>query len=81
VQAGLGVVPFAIDTHASQMGTLVRLIHCVQLGLVEQGWGIDEETQLEVRNGQVTVYGKGHSYLVQRRADGAASVETFVAAG
>ena len=45
---GLGLVPFAVDVHATQWGTLTRLIHAVALGLVAEGVAIDEGTCLEV---------------------------------
>lgn len=66
VQEGLGLVPFAIDVHASQMGTLTRLIHAVELGLVSEGWAIDENTMLIVEEGQLSLYGRGHAYRVSR---------------
>jgi cyanophycinase len=68
VQPGLGLAPFAVDVHASQWGTLLRLVHAVDLGLVERGWAIDEDTLLEVRNGDVGVFGRGHAYWVERVA-------------
>jgi cyanophycinase len=39
---GLGLVPFAVDVHAAQWGTLGRLVHAVDAGLVEEGWALDE---------------------------------------
>ena len=39
---GLGLVPFAVDVHAAQWGTLGRLIHAVDAGLVDEGWALDE---------------------------------------
>jgi cyanophycinase len=39
---GLGLVPFAVDIHAAQWGTLGRLIHAVDAGLVDEGWALDE---------------------------------------
>jgi cyanophycinase len=39
---GLGLVPFAVDIHAAQWGTLGRLVHAVQEGLVAEGWALDE---------------------------------------
>ncbi|HEU4975888.1 MAG TPA: hypothetical protein VFT50_12415 [Baekduia sp.] len=42
VVAGLGLVPFAVDVHAAQWGTLGRLVHAVQSGLVAEGWALDE---------------------------------------
>jgi cyanophycinase len=46
VRPGLGLVPFAIDVHATQWGTVTRLIHAVRAGLAPEGWAIDEGTVL-----------------------------------
>lgn len=69
VRPGLGLVPFAVEIHAGQMGTLTRLIHAVDLGLVSEGWAIDENTILEVNGRQLTVHGRGHCYHVWRDPD------------
>jgi cyanophycinase len=74
VRAGLGLVPFSVDVHASQWGTLTRLLHAVDTGRVEDGWGIDEDTMLEVVSGRLTVYGVGQAYRVNRTADGTLEV-------
>jgi cyanophycinase len=42
VVPGLGLVPFAVDVHAAQWGTLGRLVHAVEAGLVAEGWALDE---------------------------------------
>jgi cyanophycinase len=70
VVAGLGLVPFSIDAHASQWGTLLRLIHAVDIGLTTYGWAIDEDTQLEVNAQGVAVYGRGQAYEVRRGPNG-----------
>ena len=49
VRAGLGLVPFAVDVHATQWGTLTRLVHAVDAGLAAEGWAIDEGTVLVAR--------------------------------
>jgi cyanophycinase len=65
--AGLGVVPFALDVHATQWGTLGRLLHAVQAGLVPEGWAVDEHTCLEVSpGGGTSVHGWGTAYRVAR---------------
>ncbi|MBK8904394.1 MAG: hypothetical protein IPM53_24665 [Anaerolineaceae bacterium] len=66
VQDGLGLVPFAIDVHASQMGTLTRLIHAVELGFVTEGWAIDENTVLQFEENEISIFGQGHAYRVWR---------------
>ncbi len=69
VRAGLGLVPFAVDVHATQWGTLTRLAHAVDAGLVAGGWAIDEGTALVAGDGPVRVEGLGSAYRVAR--DGA----------
>ena len=71
---GLGLVPYTIDVHASQWGTLTRLIHAVSLGVVGPSWGIDEDTLLEVRSDRYLVHGSGHVYVVRLTSDGTSSV-------
>ena len=61
---GLGLVPFAVEIHASQMGTLTRLLHAVELGLVSEGWAIDENTLLQIDQSAIHIYGQGHAYHV-----------------
>ncbi len=63
---GLGLVPFAVEVHASQWGTLLRLIHAVDVGMVAAGWALDENTVLEIDAGNVRVVGDGHAYYVHR---------------
>jgi cyanophycinase len=68
---GLGLVPFAVDVHASQWGTLTRLIHVVAAGLVDEGWAIDEHTCLAPgEDADPTVEGLGSAYHVTRVGGG-----------
>lgn len=69
IRRGLGLVPFAIDVHASQYGTPTRLMHAVQAGLVTEGWAVDEDTMLEVTDDMVKVHGLGSAYHVRPGAD------------
>jgi cyanophycinase len=66
-------VPFAVDVHATQWGTLTRLVHAVGAGLVDEGWAIDEGTVLVVDDGSTRVEGLGSAYRVAPR-DGAVAV-------
>lgn len=66
VRSGLGLVPFAVDAHASQYGTPTRVMHAVDAGLIDEGWAIDEETMLQVGPGGITVTGLGSAYRVRR---------------
>jgi cyanophycinase len=51
VADGLGLVPFTVDVHAAQWGTLARLTAAVAAGLVGAGVAIDEHTAVTVRAG------------------------------
>lgn len=67
IRPGLGLVPFAVDVHASQFGTPTRLLHAVRSGAVAEGWAIDEDTMLEITDGRITVSGLGSAYHVRER--------------
>ena len=65
VRPGLGLVPFAIDVHATQWGTLTRLIHAVRAGLAPEGWAVDEGTVLVYDGDRVArSEGLGSAYRV-----------------
>jgi cyanophycinase len=79
VRPGIGLVPSAVDVHASQYGTPTRLLHAVRAGMVPDGWAVDEDTMIEVTNGRVTVSGLGSAYQV--RPDGESLAVTIVGHG
>jgi cyanophycinase len=64
VHPGLGLVPFAVDVHATQWGTLTRLTHAIRAGLAPDGWAIDEGTTLIYDGAQVHIEGLGTAYRV-----------------
>jgi cyanophycinase len=68
VRPGLGLVPFAVDVHATQWGTLTRLTHAVDAWLAGEGWAIDEGTALVVEGdgARPRVEGLGSAYRVAR---------------
>jgi cyanophycinase len=68
VHPGLGLVPFAIDVHATQWGTLTRLTHAVRAGLAPEGWAIDEGTTLVCKDDDARVEGLGVAYRVSGSA-------------
>jgi cyanophycinase len=78
VRAGLGLVDFVVDVHASQWGTLGRLLHGVVAAGAPAGLAIDEATTVEVRDGTLTVHGHGAAYRARRRPDGL-TVDVLVA--
>ncbi len=78
VRPSLGLVPFAVDVHASQMGTLSRMIHAVELGLVAEGWAIDENTMLVVDGRILHIHGQGHCYHVRQDKAGTVAVAIHV---
>ena len=69
VRAGLGLVPFAVEVHATQWGTLTRLVHAVDAGLAAEGWAIDEGTVLVADDGPPRVEGLGSAYRVAREGE------------
>ena len=76
VRPGLGLVPFAVDVHATQWGTLTRLVHAVDGGLVAEGWAVDEGTAIVVERAgaEPRVEGLGSAYRITRVRDGALAV-------
>lgn len=76
---GLGLVPFAVDVHAAQWGTLGRLCAAVGAGLVPSGVAIDEDTALLLDGPEATVTGTGAVHVVRR--DGAGVSVVSVPAG
>jgi cyanophycinase len=73
--AGLGLLEAVVDVHCAQWGTLTRLVHAVARGAAVEGWGIDEHTTLEVRDGRaIAVHGHGAAWHATVHQDGGVSV-------
>jgi cyanophycinase len=68
---GLGLVPFSVDVHCAQWGTLPRLLSALAHVPGGTGVGLDENTLLTVAGSTATVTGTGHAWLVTSDADGA----------
>jgi cyanophycinase len=68
VVEGLDRVPFAVDVHAAQWGTVTRSLHAVRVGMVAEAWAVDEHTALVVEDGRTRVVGSGAAHHL--RADG-----------
>ncbi|MEU9447620.1 hypothetical protein [Streptomyces sp. NPDC048277] len=81
VRPGLGLVPFAVDVHAAQWGTLGRLVAAVARGSVPYGVAIDEDTVLEAAGGEGRVGGRGRVHVVRPSGDGAGAVVRSYATG
>ncbi|MFJ9564466.1 hypothetical protein ACIRQQ_31055 [Streptomyces fuscichromogenes] len=76
VRPGLGLVPFAVDVHAAQWGTLGRLVAAVSRGSVPYGVAIDENTVLAVTGEAGRVGGRGRVHVVHPVETGAARTGT-----
>jgi cyanophycinase len=67
VRPGIGVVPFLVDVHCAQWGTLPRLICAVGAAPELIGFGIDENTVLIVGATGAMVQGAGQVWRVDCR--------------
>lgn len=76
VRPGLGLVPFTVDVHCTQWGTLPRLIESVRSKPGALGVGIDENTVLSLTSDAALVRGRGQVWRVQH-ADGATRVKPY----
>ncbi len=77
VRPGLGLVPFAVEAHATQWGTLSRLTHLVGEGLVPCGWAIDEGCMLEIEDDALRVFGANNAYRVRHLGERSTRVDVF----
>ena len=60
---GLGLVPFAVDVHATQWGTVSRALQAVEL--FGEVVAIDEHSCVEVRDGEIAaVHGRNVAYRI-----------------
>jgi cyanophycinase len=79
IRPGVGVVPFVVDVHCAQWGTLPRLICAMRAapdGTGGLGVGIDENTVLIVGATGAVVRGAGQAWRVAGR-DGSVVVTPF----
>lgn len=59
------MVPFSVDVHCAQWGTLPRLLAaCQNTGI--DGLAVDENTRTTWRRGTLEVAGLGHAYLARK---------------
>ena len=67
IRDGLGLLEPVVDVHCVQWGNLGRLVEVIRSGDGRSGWGLDEHTTLELRDGvPVAVHGEGVAWLVER---------------
>ncbi|MFI5876243.1 hypothetical protein ACIBAH_28080 [Streptomyces sp. NPDC051445] len=80
VRPGLGLVPFGVDVHAAQWGTLGRLAAVVAAGRLAHGVAIDENTVVEVGGGDAArarVAGLGRAHCVRPAPGGGVLVRSY----
>ena len=68
---GLGLVPFAVDVHAAQAGTLSRAVSAVDHDFVDVVVAIDEDTALAVDHADqhaTRVVGTGNCWMISKAA-------------
>lgn len=71
VLPGLGLVPWLVDSHAAQAGTVSRAVGLVEGGLCPEAVAIDEDTAVVMaRGGPVRVVGSGQAWWVRADRDG-----------
>ena len=65
VGPGIGIVPWSVEVHAAQAGTLGRVLDAVAAGIVESAVALDEDTALHVdADGSHHVLGSGRAWWV-----------------
>ncbi|CAH0147168.1 Peptidase E [Arthrobacter sp. Bi26] len=68
IRDGLGLVPFAVDVHAAQAGTLSRAVGAVAKGLVDRAAAVDENTALVLHHRDLEsleVIGAGNCWTIR----------------
>ena len=65
LRAGLSLVDCLIDVHATQWGTLPRLMAALDMADADEGFAIDEGTTLAFDGAAATVHGSGVVYRVR----------------
>nr|WP_253267968.1 hypothetical protein [Streptomyces asoensis] len=81
VRPGLGLVPFGVENHAAQWGTLGRLAAVVAGGRLAHGVAIDENTLVEIGgeggDGRARVAGRGRAHSVRPAPGGGVLVRSY----
>ncbi|NUU30536.1 Type 1 glutamine amidotransferase-like domain-containing protein [Arthrobacter sp. C9C5] len=82
VRDGLGLVPFAVDVHTAQAGTLSRAVAAVAEGLMDRAVAVDENTALVLRHADLEdleVIGTGNCWTI--RGSGRKATVAMLSAG
>ncbi len=82
IRDGLGLVPFAVDVHTAQAGTLSRAVGAVTEGLVHRAVAVDENTALVLRHADLEdleVIGAGNCWSI--RGSGRKATVAVISAG
>jgi cyanophycinase len=79
VVPGLGLVPWAVDVHCAQWGTLPRLLAALGRVPIGQGLALDEDTAVHLADGVGRVAGRGTAWRLERT--GAVTTVTPLRAG
>ncbi|NEK57694.1 hypothetical protein GCU56_07390 [Geodermatophilus sabuli] len=66
VTDGLALVPWTVDVHCAQWGTLPRLLTALAGGPSGLGLALDEDTAVHVRDGVGRVAGRGTAWRAER---------------
>jgi cyanophycinase len=61
---GLALVPFAVEVHCAQWGTLSRVTAAIDAGRIGHAVAIDEDTMLSIRDGTGAVSGPGRVWVL-----------------
>ncbi len=77
IRPGLGLTEHSIDAHASQWGTISRVLHSVDQNRISSGWAIDESTMMQITNNEINVYGLGQVYFIEKEGKGECKISIY----
>ena len=76
VTGGLGLVPWLVDVHCAQWGTLPRLVEAVRRAAGGAGVALDEGTAVHLGPAGASVEGSGSAHCVVAAGSGAVTLTT-----
>ena len=77
--AGLGLVPWTVEVHCAQWGTLPRLLSVLRSASDRTGIAIDENTAVHIARGTASVVGLGQVHHVSGSSTSSTTVRTLSA--